>query len=51
VQRVRRHAESNNVVLLIVLLEFKQGVAVIAINYKQLVRANSVLLCMLIKVL
>jgi hypothetical protein len=48
---VRRHAESNNVILLVVLLEFERGVAVIAINYKQLVRANSALLCMLIKVL
>jgi hypothetical protein len=51
VRQVRRHVESNNIILLIVLLEFKRGVAVIAINYKQLVRTNSALLCMLIKVL
>jgi hypothetical protein len=48
---VRRHAESNNIVLLIVLLEFKRVVALVAVKYKQLVRANSALLCMLIKVL
>jgi hypothetical protein len=51
VQQVRRYIESNNVILLVVLLEFKRGVAIIAINYKQLVRANSALLYMLIKVL
>jgi hypothetical protein len=51
VRRVRRHVESNNIILLVVLLEFKRGVAIIAINYKQLVRANSILLCIIIKVL
>jgi hypothetical protein len=47
---VRRHADSN-LVLLAVLLECKQAVAFMAINYKQLVAANHPLLCMLIKVL
>jgi hypothetical protein len=48
---VQRHADSNNLVLLAILLEFKQVVALIAVNCKQLVAANYPLLCMLIKVL
>jgi hypothetical protein len=48
---VQRHVDSNNLVLLAILLEFKQVVALIAINCKQLVAANYPLLCMLIKVL
>jgi hypothetical protein len=48
---VRRHADSNNLVLLTVLLECKQAVALMAVNYKQSVAANHPLLCMLIKVL
>jgi hypothetical protein len=48
---VGRHAESNNLVLLAVLLEFKQVVALIAVNYKQPMCANSMPLCMLVKVL
>jgi hypothetical protein len=48
---VQRHADSNNLVLLTILLEFKQVVALIAVNCKQLVAANYPLLCMLIKVL
>jgi hypothetical protein len=48
---VRRHTDSNNLVLLAVLLECEQVVALIAINCEQLVAANYPLLCMLIKVL
>jgi hypothetical protein len=48
---VRRHADSNNLVLLAILLEFKRVVALIAVNCEQLVAANYSLLCMLIKVL
>jgi hypothetical protein len=48
---VQRHADSNNLILLAILLEFEQVVALIAINCKQLVAANYSLLCMLIKVL
>jgi hypothetical protein len=51
VRQVRRHAESNNIILLAVLLEFKRVIALIAIKYKQLVYANSAPLCMRIKVL
>jgi hypothetical protein len=48
---VQRHADSNNLVLFAVLLEYKQVVALIAINCEQLVATNYPLLCMLIKVL
>jgi hypothetical protein len=48
---VRRYADSNNLVLLIILLEFKQVVALIAINNKELISAYNPPLCMLIKVL
>jgi hypothetical protein len=48
---VQRHADSNNLILLIILLEFKQVVALIAVNCEQLVAANYPLLCILIKVL
>jgi hypothetical protein len=48
---VGRHAESNNLILLVVLLEFKQAVALIAVNYKQPICANSMPLCILVKVL
>jgi hypothetical protein len=48
---VRRHAESSNVVLLTVLLEFERVVALMAIKYEQLVGANSVPLRMCVKVL
>jgi hypothetical protein len=50
-QRVRRHAESNDPIFLTVLLESEQVVALMAVKYKQLVRANSVPLCMPVKVL
>jgi hypothetical protein len=48
---VQRHVDSNNLVLLTILLEFKQVVALIAVNCEQLVATNYPLLCMLIKVL
>jgi hypothetical protein len=48
---VQRHVDSNNLVLLAVLLECKRVVALIAINCKQLVAANYPLLYILIKVL
>jgi hypothetical protein len=48
---VRRHAESNNLVILTVLLEFKRVIALIAINNEQLMCANNPPLYMLIKVL
>jgi hypothetical protein len=48
---VQRHTDSNNLILLAVLLEFKQVVALIAVNCEQLVAANYPLLCILIKVL
>jgi hypothetical protein len=48
---VQRHTDSNNLVLLIILLEFKQVVALIAVNCKQLVATNYPLLYILIKVL
>jgi hypothetical protein len=48
---VQRHVDSNNLILLAVLLECKQVVALIAINCEQLVAANYPLLCILIKVL
>jgi hypothetical protein len=36
-QQVRRHVESNSLILFAVLLKFKQVVALIAVYYKQLV--------------
>jgi hypothetical protein len=48
---VRRHVESDNLVILAVLLEFERFVALMAVNNKQLMRANNSSLCMLIKVL
>jgi hypothetical protein len=48
---VQKHADSNNLVLLLVLLECEQVVALIAINCEQLVAANYPLLCILINVL
>jgi hypothetical protein len=48
---VQRHTDSNNLILLVVLLECKQVIALIAINCEQLVAANYPLLYMLIKVL
>jgi hypothetical protein len=51
VQQVGRHAESNNLILLIVLLEIKQVVALIAVNNKQLISAYNSSFYILIKVL
>jgi hypothetical protein len=48
---VGRYAESNNLVLLIVLLEIERVVALIAIDNKQLISAYNSLFYMLIKVL
>ena len=48
---MRRHADSNNLVLLVVSLEIKQVIALMAVNCEQLVATNYSLLCMLIKVL
>jgi hypothetical protein len=38
---VRRHAESNNVVILAVLLEFQRLVALVAVDNEQTVGPNS----------
>jgi hypothetical protein len=51
VRRVRRHADSDNVVILAVLLEIERVVALMSVNNKQSVGANYPSLCMLIKVL
>jgi hypothetical protein len=48
---VRRYIDSNNLVLLAVLLECKRVIALIAVNCEQLVGTNYSLLYMLIKVL
>jgi hypothetical protein len=48
---MRRYTDSNNLVLLTVLLECERVVALIAVNNKQLISAYNLSLCMLIKVL
>jgi hypothetical protein len=48
---VRRHIDSNNLILLIVLLECERVVALIAINNKELISIYNSLLYILIKVL
>jgi hypothetical protein len=48
---VRRHVDSNNFVILIVLLELKRVVALMAVDNEESVAANYSLLYMLIKVL
>jgi hypothetical protein len=48
---VRRYIDSNNLVLLIVLLECERVVALIAINNKELISTYNSLLYILIKVL
>jgi hypothetical protein len=50
-QQVKRYIESNNLILLVVLLEFKQVIALIAINNKQIIAFYSPPLCVRIKVL
>ena len=46
-----RYIEGNNLILLAVLLEKKQVVALMAVDNKQTIVSNSTLLCMLVKVL
>jgi hypothetical protein len=48
---VRRHVDSNNLILLIVLLECERVVALIAVNNKKPISAYNPLLYILIKVL
>jgi hypothetical protein len=48
---VRRHVDSNNLVLLIVLLECERVVALMAVDNEEPISAYNPLLCMLIKVL
>jgi hypothetical protein len=48
---VQRYIDSNNLVLLIVLLENKQVVALVAVNNKELISTYNPPLCILIKVL
>jgi hypothetical protein len=48
---VRRYIDSNNLILLIVLLECERVVALIAINNKELISAYNSPLYILIKVL
>ena len=50
-RRVRRHTESNNLVLLAVLLEFEGVVALVAINNEQTIASHGPPLCVRIKVL
>ena len=50
-RRVERHTESNNLVLLAVLLKFKRVVALIAVDNKQAVASYSPLFCVRNKVL
>jgi hypothetical protein len=48
---VQRHIDSNNLILLIVLLECERVVALIAVNNKEPISAYNSLLYILIKVL
>jgi hypothetical protein len=48
---VRRHIDSNNLILLIVLLECERVVALIAVDNKELISIYNSLLYILIKVL
>jgi hypothetical protein len=48
---VRRHVDSNNLILLVVLLEYKRVVALIAVDNEELISAYNPSLYMLIKVL
>jgi hypothetical protein len=48
---VRRYIDSNNLILLIVLLECERVIALIAVNCEQLIATNYSLLYILIKVL
>jgi hypothetical protein len=51
VRQVERHVESDNLILLTVLLEIKQVIALIAVDNKQLISAYNSPFYMLIKVL
>jgi hypothetical protein len=48
---VQRHADSNNLIILIVLLEIERVVALMAVNNKEPISAYNPLLYILIKVL
>jgi hypothetical protein len=48
---VRRYIDSNNFILLIVLLEYERVIALIAVNNKKLISAYNSSLYILIKVL
>jgi hypothetical protein len=48
---VRRHAESDDLVLLAVLLEFERVIALVAVNNEQVIASYSPPLCVRIKVL
>jgi hypothetical protein len=48
---VQKYIDSNNLILLAVLLEIKQVVALIAVNNKELIGTYNSPLCILIKVL
>jgi hypothetical protein len=48
---VQRHVDSNNLILLAVLLEIERVVALIAVNNEEPISAYNPPLCMLIKVL
>jgi hypothetical protein len=48
---VQRHIDSNNLILLIVLLECERVIALIAVDNKKLISTYNSSLCMLIKVL
>jgi hypothetical protein len=50
-QRVRRHIKSNNLIILAVLLEFEQVIALIAVDNKQLISANNSPFYIFVKVL
>ena len=48
---MKRHAESNNLVLLAVLLELERVVALVAVDNEQSILSNTSPLCMLVEVL
>jgi hypothetical protein len=48
---VGRHTESDNLILLVVLLEIKRVVALMAVDNKQAMLPNSTPLCMFVKML
>lgn len=48
---MRMHAESNNVVVLAVLLNLERVLALVAVDNEQPILSNTTPLCMLVKVL